>query len=115
MTLALSAPPRPQSLVSRLDPRWKLAALLFASAIAATLHTLPAAGCALAAALLLAFVARLPPRWFFERLVALAVFLALFTLPLPWLLDVNGPGWSIGPAHFSLHGLAVALLLSAKA
>jgi cobalt/nickel transport system permease protein len=115
MTLAFSAPPRPQSVVSRLDPRWKLAALLFAAGIAATLHTLPAVGCALVAALLLAFVARLPPRWFFERLAALAVFLALFTLPLPWLLDGNGPGWSFGPVHFSLHGLAVALLLSAKA
>ena len=115
MTLAFSAPPRPQSLVSRLDPRWRLAALLFAAGVAATLHTLPAAGCALTTALLLAFLARLPPRWFFERLAALAVFLALFTLPLPWLLDGNGPGWSFGPVRFSLHGLAVALLLSAKA
>ncbi len=115
MTLAFSVPPQPQSLVSRLDPRWKLAALLFAAAIAATLHTLPAATCALAAALLLAFLARLPPRWFLQRLGALAVFLALFTLPLPWLLDDNGPGWSVGPVRFSLHGLEVALLLGAKA
>jgi cobalt/nickel transport system permease protein len=115
MTLAFSAPPRTQSLVSRLDPRWKLAALLLAAGVAATLHTLPAAALALAAALLLALLARLPPRWFLERLGALALFLALFTLPLPWLLGDDGPGWTCGPVRFSLHGLAIALLLSAKA
>jgi cobalt/nickel transport system permease protein len=115
MTLAFSAPPRTQSLVSRLDPRWKLAALLFAAGVATTLHTLPAAGCALLMALLLALLARLPPRWFLRRLGALAVFLALFTLPLPWILDDSGPAWAFGPLHFSLHGLTVALLLSAKA
>jgi cobalt/nickel transport system permease protein len=115
MTLAFSVPPRTQSVVSRLDPRWKLASLLLAGGCAATLHTLPAAGGALLAALLLAFLARLPPRWFLQRLGALAVFLALFTLPLPWLVDDNGPGWVCGPVRFSQHGLAIALLLGAKA
>lgn len=115
MTLAFSAPPRTRSFLSRLDPRWKLAALLFAAAVAATLHTLPAAGAALAAALLLALLARLPARWFLERLAALALFLALFTLPLPWLLADNGPGWTFGRLHFSLHGVEVALGLAARA
>jgi cobalt/nickel transport system permease protein len=115
MTLAFSTPPRTHSLVSRLDPRWKLAALLFATAVAASLHTLAASSAALAAALLLAFLARLPPRWFLERLAALALFLALFTLPLPWLLSDDGRDWTWGFVRFSPHGAEVALLLAAKA
>lgn len=115
MTLAFLAPPRSESFVSRLDPRWKLAALLPAAGVVATLHTLPAAGLALAATLLLALVARLPPRWFLQRLAALALFLAVFTLPLPWLLTDYGPAWSWGFLHFSPRGVWVALLLCAKA
>lgn len=115
MTLAFSAPPRTQSCISRLDPRWKLAALLLAAAVAATLHTLPAACVALLAALLLALLARLPARWFLERLAALFLFLALFTLPLPFLLAEDGRGWTLGPIPFSRHGVEVALSLSARA
>ncbi|HEY7428135.1 MAG TPA: cobalt ECF transporter T component CbiQ [Gemmataceae bacterium] len=114
MTLAFSAPPRTHSFVSRLDPRWKLAALLFAAAVAASLHTLAASSAALAAALLLAFLARLPPRWFLERLAALALFLVFFTLPLPWLL-ADDRGWTWGFVRFSPHGAEVALRLAAKA
>jgi cobalt/nickel transport system permease protein len=115
MTLAFSAPPRSQSFLSRLDSRWKLAALLLAAAVAATLHTLPAAGVALVASLLLALLARLPRAWFLERLAALALFLALFTLPLPWLLADHGPSWTFGPLRVSWHGLEVALSLCTRA
>lgn len=115
MTLAFSAPPQSFSWLSRLDPRWKLAALLFAAAVAASLHTLPVAGLAWTASLLLAWLARLPRRWFLERLAAIAVFLALFTLPLPWLLPDEGAAWMCGPLRLSWHGVEVALLLAAKA
>jgi cobalt/nickel transport system permease protein len=115
MTLAFSTPPITSSPLSRLDPRWKLAALLFAAGVAATLQSLSAAGLALAATLLLALLARLPPRWFLERLAALALFLALFTLPLPWLLADDGPGWTWGSIRVSWHGIETALLLCAKA
>ncbi len=115
MTLAFSVPPPTRSFLSRLDPRWKLAALLLAAAVVATLHTLRVAALALASALLLALLARLPPRWFLQRLGAAALFLALFTLPLPWLLADDGPGWTCGPMRLSWHGVEVALLLTAKA
>ncbi len=115
MTLAFSTPPLARSFVSRLDPRWRLAALLFAAGVAATLHRLPPAAVAAVLALLLAFLARLPARWFFQRLAALAVFLALFTLPLPWLLADEGPAWSWGPLRFSPHGARTAVLLASKA
>ncbi|MGH7172024.1 MAG: cobalt ECF transporter T component CbiQ [Gemmataceae bacterium] len=115
MTLAFSAPAQTTSFLSRLDPRWKLAALLIAAAVVATLHTLPATVAALAASLLLALLARLPARWFWQRLAAVALFLALFTLPLPWILTGEGPVWTYGSLRLSWHGVEVALLLAAKA
>lgn len=115
MTLAFSIPPPTSSLLSRLDPRWKLAALLFAAAVVATLHTLPVALTALTAALVVVFLARLPPRWFLERLGAAALFFALFALPLPLLLAGDEPDWALGPIHVSWHGVEAALLLTAKA
>lgn len=115
MTLAFSAPAATSSFLSRLDPRWKLAALLFFAAVAATLRTLGVAAIALTAALILALLARLPPRWFLQRLGAAALFFALFALPLPWLLGGEGPGWTWGPIRLSRHGVEAALLLTAKA
>ncbi len=115
MTLAFTVPPPTSSFLSRLDPRWKLAALLFFAAVAATLHTLHVVAVALTAALLLALVGRLPGRWFLQRLGAAALFFLLFALPLPWLLDGDGPTWSWGPIRLSWHGIESALLLTAKA
>jgi cobalt/nickel transport system permease protein len=115
MTLAFSTPPLARSFVSRLDPRWKLAALLFAAGVAATLHRLPCAVVAAALSLLLALLARMPARWFLQRLAALALVLAFFTLPLPLLLADDGPAWYWGPVRFSLHGAKSALFLVSKA
>ncbi len=115
MTLAFTVPPPNSSFLGRLDPRWKLAALVCFAAVAATLHTLRVAAAALAAALLLALLARLPPRWFLQRLGTAALFFLLFVLPLPWLLDGNGPSWMWGPLRLSWRGIESALLLTAKA
>jgi cobalt/nickel transport system permease protein len=115
MTLAFSLPPPTQSMLSRLDPRWKLAALLLAAAVIATLHTLPVAVVACAGTLALALSARLPGRWLLQRLGAASLFFALFALPLPWLSIGDGPSWSLGPLRVSQHGTEVALLLVVKA
>lgn len=115
MTLAFSLPPPTiPTPLSRLDPRWKLAALLFAAAVVTTLHAPQVAVAAFVAALVLAVAARLPRRWFVERLAAAALFLALFALPLPWLLVGEGPMWTLGPMRISPRGLEVAVLLMAK-
>ncbi|MHB1425719.1 MAG: cobalt ECF transporter T component CbiQ [Gemmataceae bacterium] len=115
MTLAFSEPSPTPSVLSRLDPRWKLAGLLICAAVAATLHTLHVAAAALSAALLLALLAHLPPRWFLQRLGSAALFFALFAVPLPWLLSGEGPSWTCGPFRWSRHGIEAALLLTAKA
>jgi cobalt/nickel transport system permease protein len=115
MTLALSLPPATDSPLGRLDPRWRLAALLGAAVAAAAVRTLPAAAIALAGAWLLALLARLPLRWYLGRLVAVAAVLLLFAAPLPFLLEGPGPSWQWGPVHVSSHGLTAAITLLAKA
>jgi len=115
MTLAFTVPSPTPSLLSRLDPRWKLAALLGFALVTAVLRTLPTAAAALVAALLLALLGRLPLRWFVQRLGAAALFFTLFALPLPWLLAGQGPSWTWGPIRLWWHGIEAALLLTAKA
>jgi cobalt/nickel transport system permease protein len=115
MTLSFAAPPCPASPLSRLDPRWKLVALVPAAAAVAALRTPPAAVAALGGALLLALLGRLPPRWYLGRLGAVAAVLALFAGTLPFLLSGPGLAWQWGPVRVSSYGLGAALLLVAKA
>ncbi|HEY1376749.1 MAG TPA: energy-coupling factor transporter transmembrane component T, partial [Gemmataceae bacterium] len=101
MTLRFDPPPVAESAITRLDPRWKLAALALAAAAAATVQSPGPAVAALAGALLLAAIARLPGRWFFRRLGALAVALVPFAVVMPLV-----QGWE---------GARLAGLLAAKA
>ena len=112
MTLALHHLPCPDSAIRRLDPRWKLAALVLAAAAIAGLRGLPTAGVALAGALGLAALSRLPPRWFLTRLGAAALFLAPFVLTLPFLL--RDRPHDEGALSTLPYGLLVALVLCAK-
>jgi len=113
MTITFDALPCPESPLRRLDPRWKLAALLVSTALAAALRTPVPAALALLGALVLAATARLPGRWYLRRVAAVALFVGLFILPLPFLLD--GPGPKLGPVAVSWHGLGVAGFVAGKA
>jgi cobalt/nickel transport system permease protein len=114
MTLALDHPAGTDSPLSRLDPRWKLAALTVAAVAAVLLSSLPALALAFAAAGFLAWLARLPPRWFLGRIGAVSLFLLLFALPLPFLLTGDGLVWHAGPVRLSAYGLTVAGLLALR-
>jgi cobalt/nickel transport system permease protein len=114
MTLAFVLPPCPDSPLSRLDPRWRLAALALAGLAVTLLQSLPATLCGLGGALLLVCLARLPLRWVGERLAAVMVVLLLFVVPLPFLLGDEAPIWSWGWLQVSWTGVRLALLLSAK-
>ena len=81
MTLFFTPPPRVPSLLSRLDPRWKLAALTLAAAAAAVVHKPAAAAAALAGAAALAVLGRLPPRWWATRVAPAVLFVAVFAVP----------------------------------
>ncbi|HEX5269661.1 MAG TPA: cobalt ECF transporter T component CbiQ [Gemmataceae bacterium] len=115
MTTTFEPLPCPDSPLCRLDPRWKLAALVLAAVLVASVRTLPPTGVALLGALALAAVVRLPWRWYLGRVAAVGLFVALFTLPLPFLLGGSGPSWAIGPVTVSWLGVSTALLVMAKA
>src|SRR5437868_1396672 len=85
MTLALDFPECSQSVVGRLDPRWKLAAIMLAAFAAALLQTLPSALALLGATMLLVLAARLPFRWLALRLSGMALVLAVFLAWLPFI------------------------------
>jgi cobalt/nickel transport system permease protein len=115
MILSFEPLPCADAPLGRLDTRWKLAALVLAAAVVPWLRGLGPTAAALAGALLLAALGRLPPRWYLRRLGVVAVFLVLFAGPLPFLLHGQDAGWQFGPVRVSAFGLRVALVLCAKA
>ena len=115
MTLAFTPPPRTISPISRLDPRWKLAAITLAGLVAAVIHTPRGAAAALAGALVLAVVSRLPWRWCVLRLAPVLLFVAVFAVPLIFFHAKAGPVWQFGPTTFSVSGAETALVLLCKA
>ncbi len=114
MTLAFDLPGSPPSPVSRLDPRWKLAALLPAAAVAAALRTVPPALAAVLGAWLLLALARLPLRWYLARLALATLFLVLFAGFLPFLPHEHETPWTVGPLELSPRGVELAVLVSLK-
>jgi cobalt/nickel transport system permease protein len=114
MTIGFQAIPCTDSYISRLDPRWKLVCLT-ALLVAVTLvrHLLPTA-IFLAIAVALAWLARLPGRWYLSQLGAALGFVGLFAAPLPFLLDGPGQIWSWGPLHFSAYGFQLGMRLICK-
>src|SRR5437879_381100 len=111
MTLKLDHFAGPDSPLRTFDPRWKLAALVPAAFLIAALRTLPTALAGLAAAVLLVVISRMSFRWYLGRLGNLGLFLLVFVVLLPFLLQGPGPAWDLGPLCFSLFGLVVALVL----
>src|SRR5262245_5966180 len=107
MRVRFRVPPAPDSPLRRLDPRWRLAGLLLALVGVALVHTPAGAGVAVALALLLAGLGRLPWRWYLGNLGVLAGALALFLLPLPLLVP---GGW---PEALRLAGLIAGKAVAA--
>jgi cobalt/nickel transport system permease protein len=114
MTLLLEIPDVQPSLLHRLDPRWKLAALLVAMAAVAPLQTLPAALAALGGAVALVLLARLPWRWALARIAVALVLPVLLVLWLPLTTHADET-WNVGRVPISAIGLAQALTLLARA
>jgi cobalt/nickel transport system permease protein len=115
MTLNFTPPPHVRSPLSRLDPRWKLAALVLAAVAVAVVRTPLAAGVGLAGAVVLGVAARLPLRWWLGRIGPVILFVALLAAPLPFLWHGEGTVWRWGPVSFAPAGLTAGLVLLAKA
>ena len=97
----------------RMDPRWKLAALVVSGTVVVCLQSVPAAGVALLAALALVPLSRLPWRWLLVRLAGVTAFLSVCLILLP--LTMPGPDIGLGPIQLSERGLEVAVLVCLKA
>ena len=114
MTLSFETLPTSASSWNRIDPRWKLAGIIFATGAVIFLQTFSAAALALAGAWLLVIAGRLPIKQFMKRMGALAVFLFLFTVCLPFKTKDDGPSWAWGWVHMSFRGLELAAVFWCK-
>ena len=115
MTLALAHLQPPDSAVSRVDPRWKLAGLVLAAGCVAALRGVLPCLAGLAGALALVALARLPLGWYLGRVGAAALLVGLFAVVLPFLPAEGGPVWEVGPVAVSARGLEAAARLCLKA
>jgi cobalt/nickel transport system permease protein len=113
MKASLDFPQCFHSALGRWDPRWKMAALVPATLVAALLESLWPALAAFLLTLLLVILAEIPRGWLGMRLMGVALFLAIFLLWLP--LAVPGQGFDLGPLSLSWAGLTMAALLLLKA
>jgi cobalt/nickel transport system permease protein len=100
--------------LGHIDPRWKLAALSVALVVTACLQTPAAAAMAMASAFVLAGLARIPIRAFFERLWIVLPAVALFAIFLPFVVPDPEP-LIIGPISISNAGIRLAGLFILKA
>jgi cobalt/nickel transport system permease protein len=102
-----------ESALCRFDPRWKSAAFLFAALGVSLLHAPGPVLTALALALLLVLLARLPARWYGQRVLALVLVLGLFVIWLPF-VHPDEADLHIGPIALSTMGLLLAAVILAK-
>lgn len=114
MTIAFEMPQCPPSLLQRLDPRWKLAGLLAAALSFALVQTAGPAMLALLGSVLLVALARLPWRWYLQRLAASLAMFALFFVWLPFVPEENHRVLDIGIFTISVTGLMRLIVLTAK-
>jgi cobalt/nickel transport system permease protein len=114
MTLVFDSPECGPSFLQRLDPRWKLAALALAALALPFIRTWPPALAALAGALLLAALARIPWRWYFLRMGTALVMYVLFMIWLPFVVEPGHETIDLGILTLSLNGLLRLVVLSAN-
>jgi len=103
------------SALRQLDPRWKTVTLLTAALLVPLLRSLPVATIALALALTLVLVGRLPMRWYLSRLSGIAAFLVLVVCLIPFSAGHDEQPWQWGPLSISRSGVYLAGLVLTKA
>lgn len=112
MTLAFDTLQAADSPLARLDPRWKLAAIVFAIVAAGALQStvMLAAGLVLTALLLV--IARLPGRLLWPRLSAFGLFLLPFLIYLPIVQGSDGvfAAGRVAARAMIIFGLALVLI-----
>src|SRR5437868_1275751 len=115
MTLPIAFPIRLGAPLSRVDPRWKLAALGIAGLAAGALRTPAAVALAFVGSLMIVALARVPVHWYLTRIATLVLFLSMFLIALPFLDHGDEARWQIGPLSLSPRGFLLAGVLLMKA
>jgi len=106
--------PTPSSPLSRLDPRWKLAALILCGIVTVALQNLLPVALAFLGAVALAVLAELPLQWCLARLGLALLVLVPFLVLLPFVQHDVEPLWSIGSVRFSMAGVWLGMILAFK-
>lgn len=115
MTLFLDIPAAQRSPLHRLDPRWKLAALLPAAGALAVLQSPLPALVALSGAVMLVAIARVPWRWFAVRLGVALLVPAFLVVWLPLTLRPGDALLQLYGLTLSATGMLHAAMLLTKA
>ncbi|HZZ82592.1 MAG TPA: cobalt ECF transporter T component CbiQ [Gemmataceae bacterium] len=114
MTLGFDLPACPPSFTQRLDPRWKLAAILLTSILFVQLRNVGPAVAAVVATLLLIASARIPWRWCLNRLATSLLLFALFLGWLPFIVQDGDATLELGVITLSVTGTLRLVTLTAK-
>jgi cobalt/nickel transport system permease protein len=99
----------PDSPLARWEARWKLAGILLAALMVASITQLAPAATGLLIGLLLVIIARLPTRWVLVRLSLFTTPTVPFLVILPFTLGQDTGSWQIGWVEVSQSGLAAGL------
>lgn len=113
MQIRFTPPPVVPSPIASLDARWRLGALFALVVACAFVRSLSGAALAFALALALAWLARVPPRWYLARLSVIGLLLAFFVVPVPLLGGSFATAGAILARAIALFTLTCVLLVSA--
>ncbi len=114
MSRLIELPHPADSLLGRMDPRWKLAGVVLAAVAAACVRTPAGAAALLAEGVTLVVLGRVPARWYLTRAGAVLLFVFLFVVWLPF-TAADHAAWNIGPLPVSPRGVRAAVLVLLRA
>ncbi len=101
------------SVIHRLDPRFRLIAIIVYSFVVAVVYRFPALGLALAASLVMIRLARLAPKRIFSRLLLVNGFVAMFWVILPFTAQ-GEILYQLGPLVIHKPGIILAAQITLK-
>jgi len=109
------SPAHGPSFIDRVDPRARVVVAAALSVVVAVINSFPALAIAFAAALLAAAFSRLRPVDLVKRLLPVNLLMLFLFALLPWAVDDSPSLLTLGPLHYTRHGLLLAAVIALKA